>query len=320
MRNARFVLAPLFVLVTILAACSKPTDADVDLLGELRVFLSPDTVNLFVVDVGAFADTEAFRKIEAELRATEGIGEVIDELGVPLSDVAKRAAFAMADPEEGGGHSTSVHVAIETTLDDGFLQRVMSEAGDGFEAEVVDGVTMWVHTDADVTVALVQFPGGYLGFGHADAVRAMVQRAVAGSGGLAQDARPLLLARDLAAGAIAWGVVRAHPLMTAQLPDVAGDLSGLEHGVVALTQDAAGDTIVEARAITKSAQDAQDMEGRIQLIAGMGALSDDLDPDIADVLASLSVGRQGDTVSLRAVLTSEFITSLFGGAAPFHRD
>ena len=149
----------------------------------------------------------------------------------------------------------------------------------------------------------------------------MTRRVVSESGGLAADAAPLQLARELAEGAIAWGVVRAHPRMIAELPAAAGDLSALEHVVLAVTRDEAGDTIVDARAITDSPQGAQDMEGRIQLVAGMGALSDDMDPDLADVLASLSVRREGTTISLRAVLPSEVITSLFGDdGGLFHSD
>ena len=306
MRNVRFLVALLCAAVVVFAACSNSKEAEADLLGDLRVFVSPDAANLFFVEVAAFADTEPFRKVEAELRAADGMGEVIEQLGAPLGEVAKRAVFAMANPGPDGRHGTLVHVVIETSLDDGFLQRVMSSYDHDFESESVDGVTMWVQRDAGIAVALAQYPGGYLGFGHADAVRGVTQRAVAGSGGLAKDAEPLRLARELATGAVAWGVVRAHPRVTAGLPDEAGDLSSVEHGVVA-----AGDTVVEARAVTKSAQDAQDIEARFQLVAGMGALSEDLDSDLADVLASLSVGRQGETVSMRAVLSQELIASLF---------
>jgi hypothetical protein len=52
----------------------------------------------------------------------------------------------------------------------------------------------------------------------------------------------------------------------------------------------------------------------------MGALSDDMDPDLADLLASLSVRRQGDAVNLRVALSADFITALFGDGDLLSRD
>jgi len=319
----RGICTPLLILVTLAFSCSKPDEPSHDLLGDAGRLLDPDTSVLLVASIPEFADSEAYRHVEAELMEVDGMADVVEQLGKPLSEAVERVVVAMTPAEAGEGrpHESSLHVVLETSLDDGFLHGVMSGADHGFEVEMVGETAVWVHHEPDVSVALVQFPDGYLGFGHADAVRAMVEREGRGSGGLPSNAETLKVVGEMADGAMAWGVGRVDDAIAAGLPDEAGDVSGLRYGIMAATRDAAGDTILNARAIAKSAGQAQDVEDRVQLLLGLGALSNDMDPVLSDVLASLSVRRSENVLDLRVVIGPEFMKSLLGsGDMPLLRD
>jgi hypothetical protein len=323
MRIVRSVGAPLLILLALMFACAKPEEATDDLLGRTRAFLDPSTSVLLVASVPELAGTEAYRHVEAELMDVDGMADVVEQLGKPLSEAVQRVVIAMAPAEadEGRPHESSLHVVIETSLDDGFLHRVMTRADNDFESEMVGDTAIWMHHEPDVSVALAQFEDGRLGFGHVDAVRAMTERAASGSGGLSANAETLKAVGDMADGAMAWGVGRIDEAVAAGLPAEAGDVSGLRYGIVAATRDAAGDTIVNARAIAASAGKAQDVEDRIQVFLGLGALADGLDPILSDVLASLSVRRADNVLDLRVVITPEFMSSVLGsGDMPLFRD
>lgn len=311
------------LLVALLAGCSTPDEPTVDLLGSARPFLHPDTAALVVANIPELTHTAAYKRVEADLLAVDGMSSVVEELHTPIDKAVKRVVVAMAPAKarEYRPHETSLHVVLETSLDDEFLLRVMTRPGGEFVTETVGDTLMWVRRQGDTPVALTQFADGYLGFGHADAVRAMIKRVAKGSGGLAADSELLAMVGEMPDGVMAWAAVRADAGIADRLPDQAGALSGLRYAVVSGTRDAAGDTILSARAIAKSPADAQDIEGKLQLLTGLGALSRDLDPDLGDFLASLSLRRDGAVVSLRAVLTPEFIATLLDqGDMPFLGD
>ncbi len=321
--GARRVIVPLLLLASVLTACSKSPASGSDLLGDVARFLDPATSVLVVCNADQMRNTGLYRWIETDLQDVDGLSEAADEFDGPIAQAVKRVVIAVAPggTAQERNDEDSHHVVIETSLDDDFLRRVMVRSGGAFVSEAVGETTVWRHVDSDQPVALAQFDDGYIAFGHLLAVRAMVARVSDRGGGLSPDSETLAVVGEMAEGVMAWGVVHMDEAVAAEIPDAAGDLRAIQHVVVAATPDAAGDTIVTARATAKSPADAQQVEGKLQLAAGLGALARDLSPDIADFLLSLSVRRDGAVVTVRAVLTHEFVSSMLDADdIPFIRD
>jgi hypothetical protein len=274
--------------------------------------LPKETDTLLVVRPAAFADTDAFRKVEQQLMDTEGVGEVLRESDVRLGrDVENLylALYAAPRPSSDGG-SAHFTALLHTRLDDGVLGRVLERSRHSFRSEQVAGVPVWVSGDETEPVAVASLPKGFIGLGPVDAVRAMAHRARNHAAGLDRSA-PLL--RD--AGALewdspVWGVARMSGALAGRAranPMTQG--FGAVHTLSWTARYGPEEGLsVRVSGVCASEADALRIKTNAETLLALATLAENLDPALGRVMQSASVRVEKNAAVLRVTVPPDVLS------------